>query len=221
VGHWKGWVESESLFWALKLHERQQVRFGPKSGETFNPTRPMAKIMYFLCIKIITAKLHIKNRFIGVFMQTSFACCQIFYISVAICQIFFTSVDNCMPDLQYTSFSGCKIFYTYISCQLPAARSSTHQLLAARYSIHQWPAVRSSIHELPATRSSIHQLPADRSSIHELPAARSSIHQLPATRSSIHQLLAGRCAINQLPPTRYKLQSNLSLLSNPATILNL
>ena len=43
-------------------------RVGPKTGETFNPTLPMAHALSFPCIKIITAKRH-KKRFIGIFMQ--------------------------------------------------------------------------------------------------------------------------------------------------------
>jgi len=43
LGHWKGWVESLACF-------------GPKTGETFNPTLPRACVMSFPCIKIITAR---------------------------------------------------------------------------------------------------------------------------------------------------------------------
>ena len=38
-----GW--KSSLFWDLILLKRQRVRFVPKTGETLNPTLPMARVM--------------------------------------------------------------------------------------------------------------------------------------------------------------------------------
>jgi len=45
-----------------EITQATALRFGPKTGETFNPTLPMAQVMSLPRIKIITAKRHIKKQ---------------------------------------------------------------------------------------------------------------------------------------------------------------
>ena len=64
VGPWKS-----RLFWALKQLEQSENYLGPKKSRLSLPNLFNAQLMSLPRIKIIRDMRHIKNRFIGNFMQ--------------------------------------------------------------------------------------------------------------------------------------------------------